>query len=640
MEEEKIICGSLFEDDYLIRSLGGGIASQPEVALTELVANAWDAGATEVKIFIPEERGQRLTIEDNGIGMSQEEFHNRWMKLSYNRIKHQGKKVVFPKGVERTRFAYGRNGVGRHGLLCFNDTEYYIATTKNGKMLTVTITTQIKGQPIAITNENESDIDKNIHGTKLEVIVSQNLPNVEKIRDIISAKFLHDPHFTIEINRVCLQLEDLKGNLGRTTIKIADTNISLEAYFIDSQKSSRKSLYQGIAFWQGGRLVGEPSWILGQEMVLDGRTTLAKRYTFVISTNDLSDEVKEDWTGFRNTATMKKVYNEVSAYVNEKFAELSRSSITETKIRIKQDLKEKLKDASPLTLYEIDEAIESISIESPKATPESYNIAIEAIINLEKSKNGRELLQKLAKFNEDDIDGLNQMLDKWTVKDALIVLSEIDKRLTIIEAIRKLSKDPNIDELHILHPLVTEARWLFGPEYDSAEYISNRQLQTVINTLFKDKVIKRKDINYQKRPDIVCFDNSTMSVTGTEDFDAENDLSTVAKILIVELKRGGFKITRDERNQAQNYTGDISFSLPNAKINTYVVGDNIADNVERMVTAGRNEVGKVFVSTFAQLVDTAEKRLFGLRDKLSSMYDDVPGMDLYRDANAKLKFKY
>jgi hypothetical protein len=37
--------GSLFEEDYLVRTLGR-IAHDPEVALTELVANAWDAGAS------------------------------------------------------------------------------------------------------------------------------------------------------------------------------------------------------------------------------------------------------------------------------------------------------------------------------------------------------------------------------------------------------------------------------------------------------------------------------------------------------------------------------------------------------------------------------------------------------------------
>ena len=122
-----MICGSLFEDDYLIRSLGG-IVTQPETALTELVANAWDAGATEVKIFIPSEKNQKLIVEDNGLGMSKDDFHGRWMTLRYNRLKHQGKRVVFPDNVEGTRFAYGRNGVGRHGLLCFNDCEYNMQT--------------------------------------------------------------------------------------------------------------------------------------------------------------------------------------------------------------------------------------------------------------------------------------------------------------------------------------------------------------------------------------------------------------------------------------------------------------------------------------------------------------------------------
>ncbi|MDP4680585.1 MAG: hypothetical protein NWS46_09490 [Cyclobacteriaceae bacterium] len=45
-KEKDYIKGTLFEEDYLIRTLGG-LVSQPEIALTELVANAWDAGVAE-----------------------------------------------------------------------------------------------------------------------------------------------------------------------------------------------------------------------------------------------------------------------------------------------------------------------------------------------------------------------------------------------------------------------------------------------------------------------------------------------------------------------------------------------------------------------------------------------------------------
>ena len=95
----------------------GPIVTQPDVALTELVANAWDAGASHVKIFIPDQNNEVLWIEDDGVGMSEDEFQNHWMKMRYNRLRSQGKNVIFPMGIKGNRTAFGRNGVGRHGQI-------------------------------------------------------------------------------------------------------------------------------------------------------------------------------------------------------------------------------------------------------------------------------------------------------------------------------------------------------------------------------------------------------------------------------------------------------------------------------------------------------------------------------------------
>ena len=108
--------GSFFEEDYLVRTLGR-IAHDPEVALTELVANAWDAGASLVDITVPSVRETALVVQDDGHGMSAAQFRDRWMRLGYDRIKHQGVQVEFPtERADWRRKAYGRNGVGRHGL--------------------------------------------------------------------------------------------------------------------------------------------------------------------------------------------------------------------------------------------------------------------------------------------------------------------------------------------------------------------------------------------------------------------------------------------------------------------------------------------------------------------------------------------
>jgi hypothetical protein len=634
------IQGSLFEEDYLVRTLGDLVHSA-DIALTELVANAWDAGATEVKIFIPEDFGQKLIIEDNGTGLTKEEFHYRWMRLGYNRIKHQGRHVVFPKGITGRRFAYGRNGVGRHGLLCFNK-EYSVITNAKGKKSTFIITTLSEEQPFVIKEENFEK--SSINGTRLEVIVSQNLPDANKILNVISARFLHDPKFTVSINNRIVQLEELSGLIGTRHIDL--NGITLKVHFIDSQKSARSTMYQGIAFWQGGRLVGEPSWVLGNEAVIDGRTTFAKQYIVVVETDDLAPFILEDWTGFKKDERMNEVYQAVNKYVNEMFAVIAKDSIEETKTQIRSDFAKDISVLSPLAKFEVNEAIETISLNHPTAKQESISLAVEAVINLEKTRTGKELLLKLSKLSEDDVIGLNQLLEKWSIRDALSVLDEIDNRISVIEAIRKLSAEKEIDELHILHPLVTAARWLFGPEFESAEYSSNRQLQTSVEKVFKTKINKSIFNNHRKRPDIVVLNDSTLSITGTEVFDSSSNLTTVNRVLLIELKRGGFKLSRDERNQAVGYVEDFMNCgnlIGDPYIEAFVIGQEFSEKVQPISTVKNSndvERGKIRISTFSQLVDTAEKRLFGLREKLSERYDDIPGLDLFKKQTIQMEVNF
>ena len=629
---------SLFEEDFITRSLGS-IVNQPDVALTELVANAWDAGASHVRIFIPDKKAEMLYVEDDGVGMNEDEFQNHWMKLRYNRLKNQGRFVVFPEGVTGKRTAFGHNGVGRHGLFCFAD-NYKVITRKDGKELTFQVKANVEQNPIAATKEKEVPSDE--HGTRLEVYVDRNLPNVDKIREIISARFLHDPQFEIEVNHFTLNLDDLSGGIEPTEIEVEGVEIHLTAYFIDTTKSSRKSIFQGIAFWQSNRLVGEPNWSLGKNMILDGRTALAKRYTFIIKTDDMAELVKEDWSGFKKDEKVAKVYEAVEKYVDECLEAVSTATIQTVTENLDPAVKMSLQDINPLVRKEVEEVIKEIVVSTPKVKQESVNLAVKTLINVEKSKNGKALLERLANMKPDDLDGLNELLDKWTIGDALEVLNEIDRRLAVIEAIRKLAGDNTTDELHVLHPMIAESRWLFGPEYESSEYIFNRQMKTAVSQVFGDANYYRMDINDKKRPDLICMPNSTVGVTGLTDMSDESGLVKVRQLLLIELKKGAFKITRNERNQAQGYIEDLAKSTAlggNCRIIGFVVGDSIADNlanVSKVEDEGGGVLGTLYTTTYSQLVDTAEKRMFGLRQVLADRYDDVPGMELYNQVKLSL----
>jgi len=154
-KQPMFVQGSLFEENYLLRTLGP-VAYRPDIALTEIVANAWDAGASKVNILIPDSCDKPLVIEDDGTGLTKDEFEQRWMKLGYDRIKHQGRHVEFPPGISRTRLAYGRNGVGRHGLLCFNNF-YTVVTKKAGKKNTFKISTLSESQPFVMQERYQED---------------------------------------------------------------------------------------------------------------------------------------------------------------------------------------------------------------------------------------------------------------------------------------------------------------------------------------------------------------------------------------------------------------------------------------------------------------------------------------------------
>ena len=74
-----------YEEGFLIREIGS-IGTKPDVAITELIANSHDAGASKVSIIIPADYDQYIIVEDNGIGLTNNEFENRWL-IKYLQLK-------------------------------------------------------------------------------------------------------------------------------------------------------------------------------------------------------------------------------------------------------------------------------------------------------------------------------------------------------------------------------------------------------------------------------------------------------------------------------------------------------------------------------------------------------------------------
>lgn len=475
------IQSSLFEEDYLLRELGQ-VAHVPQVALTELVANAWDAGASRIDLVLPNEIGDTLTVTDDGHGMSPNQFKRRWMTLGYDRLRHQGDKVEFPPGrTVRPRKAYGRNGVGRHGLLCFAN-EYQVETWRDGVLATFIVGTDAGPSPFVLRSEHLEK--RKGSGTRLSVQVQRKLTDADEILTVLATRFVHDPEFSIRVNGRSRAFHQIEGRVSESTL-VVDANHSATVIVIDSTRLNHSSVHQGIAFWVQRRLVGTPSWTIGQVASFDGRTRFARRYKVIIDTEGYESEVDSDWTGFQRTSSVDELYRVTADHIGKVAQELASQIVDESSTDALVQNRSELASLGQSARLEVAEFTKAIAQTHPTISPDFLATAVKAVINLEKSKSGAALLQKLSTLPPDDVAGLDKLLAEWTVKDALRVLDEIDSRVGVIETIQRLANDPKTDELHTLHPLILRSRWLFGPEFESQEYCSNATLKTVARELFK-----------------------------------------------------------------------------------------------------------------------------------------------------------
>lgn len=612
---------SLFEDDYLLRELGQ-VAHVPQVALTELVANAWDAGATRVDLILPSEIGGTLTVTDDGHGMTPVQFKKRWMTLRYDRLKHQGPNVEFPVGrYARPRRAYGRNGVGRHGLLCFADT-YEVQTWRGGVLATFVVGTESGPSPFVLRSETLRRREGS--GTQLSVRVMRKLPDADEILTVLAARFVHDPEFEIRVNGVQRSFSEIEGRVSEEVLDLG-AGRRATVIVIDSTRLNHSSVHQGIAFWVQRRLVGSPSWSIGQIASFDGRTRFARRYKVIVDTEGFEPgvDVSEDWTAFRATDAVRDLYRATAEHIGKVAQDLATEIVEAASEDALVQNRTELASLGQGARLEVAEFTKVVAQAHPTISPDFLATAVKAVIHLEKTKSGAALLQKLSSLPADDITGLDRLLTEWTVKDALRVLDEIDSRIGVIETIRRLADDPQTDELHTLHPLILRSRWLFGPEFESQEYCSNVTLQTVARELFKST--EAQFINERHRPDIVVLpEKTTWQMTGIESFDpVDTTLTRMQHVLVIELKKGGFELTRKEINQADGYVQDIAKSgamSGSPFICAWVVGQKVAAGVEKDKRLGNPAYGRVRAATFGSLVDTANARLLRLRTVLADRY--------------------
>ena len=157
-------------DPHTIEHLGSNMYSRLPNAVAELVANAYDADASEIRVrVIGSGEKQQIVVDDNGHGMSHDDIRDKYLRIGRNR---RGSATTATSESGR-RTVSGKKGLGKLALFGIGH-KVVVSTTRAGstERLVVTMnwtdlidTEDGDYQPVS----SVETVDRDAHGTAVTV---------------------------------------------------------------------------------------------------------------------------------------------------------------------------------------------------------------------------------------------------------------------------------------------------------------------------------------------------------------------------------------------------------------------------------------------------------------------------------------
>ena len=213
----------------ILNHLGRNLYRSFITVLGEAISNAWDADAQNVRITIDRDKNI-LVIEDDGRGMSESDFQNKFLKIGYSKRKDNVSKTT------NGRPFIGRKGIGKLALL---------SCAKKITVLTKTMNTDLVGGIIDNSGLDEAikdDVSANEYKLSIPdtsiienygkgmtsgtIILFEEINDgirnrIEYIRKLVALYFrfsLLDSSFNIFLNGKQITLDELNDLIGDTQL--------------------------------------------------------------------------------------------------------------------------------------------------------------------------------------------------------------------------------------------------------------------------------------------------------------------------------------------------------------------------------------------------------------------------------------
>jgi hypothetical protein len=559
-------------------------------SLVELISNSYDADATEVRITLPlPGAAKEIVVEDNGVGMSPEEFQKHYLHIGRNRrtegdVSKSGRRVI------------GNKGIGKLAGFGIADT-IRVETAKNG-LVTVAHLRRSDFESFENLESAKFDIethqipDKNLRGTKVilkDLRTELSTPDRTALRRYLRNNLPKHESFTVFVDDTECTSEDTPGTKTEFTEKIEGLGTEVSGFYIISNSNIAEP---GLAIRVRGRLVTKPSFF---GIMLDSVTSqMARRFTGEVSA-DFMDEQDPKRPGVRSLInTSRDGFIEDNERV-ERFNQwvqdfVKRRLLDESKRTFERKSEAVLKDPEVIsrlsrlpkdTQIKARQMIQSALPRLRDAEEGDVKHFVNLILRYFESNVLKELLDSIISAEDQDVEKLAEMISEWGLREVASVTDIVTQQVKIIHRLSDLVANSDTLEDQI-HKIFEKNIWLLDEKYKL--WASNRQLKTILDDTISDRYKDRENL----RPDIVC----------------RNEGNTV---VIIEFKRPKEIISKEHLAQAVEYGAIIKSSMPNiGEVFVYVIGKKY-DPVIQDIKVSQAKAGNHFLS-FSEVLAGAEAR--------------------------------
>ena len=213
-----------FEVDLnVINHLGVGLYSSTPAALTELVANAWDAEANNVWITIDDAK-DTIVIEDDGHGMDAQDIRRKFLKVGYSRRIASSSNL----SANGKRRVMGRKGIGKLSMFALSDFVRVTSQKAGGELIAFEVDVpnlrkNLENRQAIVLDEFKPKPLRHGKGTRIELTkVLKNLDRTESfLRTRLARRF-----------SILGAKHNFRVHLGKTEITEADRNIYDKVQFL------------------------------------------------------------------------------------------------------------------------------------------------------------------------------------------------------------------------------------------------------------------------------------------------------------------------------------------------------------------------------------------------------------------------